>query len=247
MRCFLTSPLASRTRLARADWARHESAFHFERLLVDLAPSPQAWDFWQEVLSLSSSRTASPGAARPAPDLQGLLFVQPAVTILLTAAPDVEQAAVRHDQLRQFFTTLRVLAPLYPEFALATAPTLDRDRIRYFLWQVCLEDPNTRLWCEIRGPEVNCSHAVSISLLSRAYSAEGHTPEHRARAAQCAGCRTAAARAESEGPSSPIARRERAGLLGGARPPQLCAATRSSPFWWGPASELPFSCKEEPI
>ena len=163
MRCFLTSPSASRTRPARADWARQESALRFERLLVDLVPSSQEWDFCQEVLSLSSSRTACPSAARPAPDLQGLLFVQPAVTILLTAL-DVGQAAVRHDQLRQLFTTLRVLAPLYPEFALATAPTLDRDRIRYFLWQACLEDPSTSLWCEMRGPEVNCSHTVSISL-----------------------------------------------------------------------------------
>lgn len=127
---------------------------------MDHAPSPLVWDFCQEVLSLSSSRTA-----RPAPDLQGLLFVQPGVTILLTAALDVEQAAVRRDQLRQLFTTLRVLAPLYLEFALATAPTLDRDRIRYFLWQACIEDSSTSLWCEIRGPEVNCSHAVSISLL----------------------------------------------------------------------------------
>ena len=64
MRCFLTSPSASRTRPACADRARHESAFHFERLLVDLTPSPQAWDFWQEVLSLSSSRTARRGAPR---------------------------------------------------------------------------------------------------------------------------------------------------------------------------------------
>ena len=164
MRRFLTSSSASRRKSARADWVRHESALRFERLLVDLAPSPQAWDFCQEVLSLSSSRAGRPGAARPAPDLQGLLFVQPAVTILLTAALDVGQAAVRHDQLRQLFTTLRVLAPLYPEFALATAPTLDRDRIRYFLWQACLEDPSTSLWCENRGPEVNCSHTVSISL-----------------------------------------------------------------------------------
>src|SRR5262247_4919156 len=59
----------------------------------------------------------------------------------------------------------------------------------------------------------------------RAYSAEGRTPEHRSREAQRAACRSAAGRrsrpplaaasAESEGPKSPIIRRERAAGFGG--------------------------------
>src|SRR5215470_19255971 len=67
---------------------------------------------------------------------------------------------------------------------------------------------------------------LSRSLLpARAYSAEGRTPEHRSREAQRAACRSAAARrsrqpleaasAESEGPKSPIIRRERAAGFGG--------------------------------
>src|SRR5262245_53189651 len=59
----------------------------------------------------------------------------------------------------------------------------------------------------------------------RAYSAEGRTAEHRSREAQRAACRSAAGRrsrpplaaasAESEGPKSPIIRRERAAGFGG--------------------------------
>src|SRR5215510_6574146 len=74
----------------------------------------------------------------------------------------------------------------------------------------------------------------------RAYSAKGRTPEHRAREAQRAACRSAAGRrsrppraaasAESEGPNSPIIRRERAAGFGGGAsvrttPPLRCSTT----------------------
>src|SRR5215510_4588878 len=80
-------------------------------------------------------------------------------------------------------------------------------------------------------------------LPSRAYSAEGRTPEHRSREAQRAACRSAAGRrsrpplaaasAESEGPKSPIIRRERAAGFGGDRivrtaPPLRCNTTSLS-------------------
>src|SRR5262249_30930907 len=90
----------------------------------------------------------------------------------------------------------------------------------------------------------------------RAYSAEGHTPEHRSREAQRAACRSAAGRrsrqpleaasAESEGPNSPIIRRERAACFGGRLSSLLrpCAVTRhASLLVFGEgrpqASELP--------
>src|SRR5215831_14901907 len=95
------------------------------------------------------------------------------------------------------------------------------------------------------------------TLPTRAYSAEGHTPEHRSREAQRAACWSAAGRrsrqplaaasAESEGPNSPIIRRERAAGLGGRlfRLLRPCAVTRHASllvFGGGrpQASELPF-------
>src|SRR5215475_5390764 len=92
----------------------------------------------------------------------------------------------------------------------------------------------------------------------RAYSAEGRTPEHRSREAQRAACRSAAGRrsrpplaaasAESEGPKSPIIRRERAAGFGGDRivrtaPPLRCNTTSLSfdaRRGEAAASELPF-------
>src|SRR5262245_25717034 len=85
--------------------------------------------------------------------------------------------------------------------------------------------------------------AVPVLAPSRAYSAEGRTPEHRSREAQRAACRSAAGRrsrpplaaasAESEGPKSPIIRRERAAGFGGDRivrtaPPLRCNTTSLS-------------------
>src|SRR5262245_25467972 len=75
----------------------------------------------------------------------------------------------------------------------------------------------------------------------RAYSAKGRTPEHRAREAQRAACRSAAGRhsrppraaasAESEGPSSPLTRRERACVgVGRCLTAPACAPYS---FWWG--------------
>jgi hypothetical protein len=152
MRRCLTFPSASRRRPTRADWARRQSVLCFARLLADL----------QEVFSLSSSCPECPRAARPAPDLQRVLCVQSAVTVLLTAILDVEQAAVRHAQLQQLLTALCVLAPFSPAFASAVAQILDRERIRYVLWQTRLEDPSTRVWCALQGSAVNGSPAVSI-------------------------------------------------------------------------------------
>src|SRR5262245_58994220 len=91
----------------------------------------------------------------------------------------------------------------------------------------------------------------------RAYSAEGRTPEHRSREAQRAARRSAAGRrsrpplaaasAESEGPKSPIIRRERAAGFGGrvvrTAPPLRCnTASLSFGVRRGEAaaSELPY-------
>src|SRR5262245_51586790 len=79
-----------------------------------------------------------------------------------------------------------------------------------------------------------------LSAQPRAYSAKGRTPEHRAREAQRAACRSAAGRrsrppraaasAESEGPSSPLTRRERACVgVGRCLTAPDCALYS---FWW---------------
>src|SRR5262247_2848189 len=99
---------------------------------------------------------------------------------------------------------------------------------------------------------------VSTDCPPRAYSAEGRTPEHRSREAQRAACRSAAGRrsrppraaasAESEGPKSPIIRRERAAGFGAERSVRTALPLRgnttslSSDVRRGEAaaSELPF-------